>query len=79
MTKLAVLSTHVLEYVLRLPHLLHSLYLLYLLCLLCLIIALIIAMIARHYQALVGPSRPSLTELCAALDKHGVLYVITDG
>jgi hypothetical protein len=76
MTKLAVLSTHVLEYVLRLPHLLHSLYLLYLLCL---IIALIIAMIARHYQALVGPSRPSLTELCAALDKHGVLYVITDG
>uniref|UniRef100_A0A7S3B8Y0 Uncharacterized protein n=1 Tax=Haptolina ericina TaxID=156174 RepID=A0A7S3B8Y0_9EUKA len=40
---------------------------------------LVIRYVPGHYQALVGPSRPSLTELCAALDKHGVLYVITDG
>ena len=32
-----------------------------------------------HYQALVGRNRPNLPELCAALDKAGVLYVITDG
>ena len=32
-----------------------------------------------HYQALVGEPRPTLAELSAALDAHGVLYVATDG
>lgn len=32
-----------------------------------------------HYKPLVAKQRPSLSELCAELDSHGVLYVITDG
>mmetsp|Transcript_5471 Transcript_5471/g.13396 ORF Transcript_5471/g.13396 Transcript_5471/m.13396 type:complete len:620 (-) Transcript_5471:102-1961(-) len=40
---------------------------------------LTIRYVPGHYQALVGHARPTLTELCAALDEHEVLYVITDG
>eukprot|EP00928_Gymnodinium_smaydae_P043979 TRINITY_DN29374_c0_g1_i1.p1 TRINITY_DN29374_c0_g1~~TRINITY_DN29374_c0_g1_i1.p1 ORF type:complete len:495 (-),score=118.10 TRINITY_DN29374_c0_g1_i1:11-1495(-) len=32
-----------------------------------------------HYQALVGPSRPTLDEICKLLDANEVLYVLTDG
>jgi hypothetical protein len=40
---------------------------------------LTIRYVPGHYQALVGPSRPTLEELCAALDAFGVFYVVTDG
>ena len=40
---------------------------------------LTIKYVPGHYQALVGRSRPTLAELCAALDTAGVLYVITGG